>query len=57
MFYYRVLTLLLLVLMKCMIRLLLDVFTFIIAYTVIMFDVNYFYFCYNALVVSIKVAV
>jgi hypothetical protein len=42
--YYSALTLLLLVLMKCMIRLLLDVSTFIIAYTVIMLDLNYFIF-------------
>jgi hypothetical protein len=47
------------VLMKCVVRLLLDVFSFVIADTarIIMFDVNYFYFYDNALVVGIKITV
>jgi hypothetical protein len=42
------------VLMKCVIRLQFDVSTFVIAYTVIMFEVSCFYFCYDALVVGIN---
>ena len=39
------------------INILLNVFTFVIADTIVMFDVNYVYFCYNALVVGTKITV
>jgi hypothetical protein len=44
MLYYNILTLMFCVLMKCVVRLPLVFATLVAAYTIIMFDVNYFYF-------------